>query len=284
MKKRIIAVLLSAMLLLGVLSVAAAAADRPFYLVLGDSIAYGSGLSNPKDAVYGKVVADTNGYEYANYAVPGHTTANLMKRMENETVRAAIARADIISISIGGNNFLLGNLNALLFDGIVKQEYTRLDEIAAGFYDDLDTIVTTIRAQNADAAIVLQTLYNPQTGYVGDVYQQGADRLNKALRAYDEAHPGAILIADVGAALTDSDRDFAEDRIHPSAAGNEKIARVVLQTLKDNDLGSAAEPVIQTAGKDAHGMGIFTVFVNLYGNFFHILAVIRGFFARFLNV
>ena len=284
MKKRIIAVLLSAMLLLGVLSVAAAAADRPFYLVLGDSIAYGSGLSNPKDAVYGKVVADTNGYEYANYAVPGHTTANLMKRMENETVRAAIARADIISISIGGNNFLLGYLNALLFDGIVKQEYTRLDEIAAGFYDDLDTIVTTIRAQNADAAIVLQTLYNPQTGYVGDVYQQGADRLNKALRAYDAAHPGAILIADVGAALTDSDRDFAEDRIHPSAAGNEKIARVVLQTLKDNDLGSAAEPVIQTAGKDAHGMGIFTVFVNLYGNFFHILAVIRGFFARFLNV
>ena len=283
MKKRILAVLLSAVLLLG-LAGTAAAADRPFYLVLGDSIAFGSGLSNPREAVYGKVVADTNGYDYANYAVPGHTTANLLKRMETEAVRDAIARADIISISIGGNNFLLGNLNALLFDGIVKQDFTKLDEIAAGFYDDLDTIVNTIRAQNATAAIVLQTLYNPQTGYIGDVYQQGADRLNKALRAYDEAHPGAILIADVGAALTDSDRDFAEDRIHPSAAGNEKIARVVLQTLKDNALGDGTEPVIQTAGKDAHGMGIFTVFVNLYGNFFHILAVIRGFFARFLKI
>lgn len=283
MKKRILAVLLSAVLLLG-LAGTAAAAERPFYLVLGDSIAFGSGLSNPREAVYGKVVADTNGYDYANYAVPGHTTANLLKRMENEAVRDAIARADIISISIGGNNFLLGNLNALLFDGIVKQDFTKLDEIAAGFYDDLDTIVTTIRAQNATAAIVLQTLYNPQTGYIGDVYQQGADRLNKALRAYDAAHPGAILIADVGAALTDSDRDFAEDRIHPSAAGNEKIARVVLQTLKDNALGDGTEPVIQTAGKDAHGMGIFTVFVNLYGNFFHILAVIRGFFARFIKI
>ena len=283
MKKRILAVLLSAVLLLG-LAGTAAAAERPFYLVLGDSIAFGSGLSNPREAVYGKVVADTNGYDYANYAVPGHTTANLLKRMENEAVRDAIARADIISISIGGNNFLLGNLNALLFDGIVKQDYQKLDAIAAGFYDDLDTIVTTIRAQNATAAIVLQTLYNPQTGYIGDVYQQGADRLNKALRAYDEAHPGTILIADVGAALTDSDRDFAEDRIHPSAAGNEKIARVVLQTLKDNALGDGTEPVIQTAGKDAHGMGIFTVFVNLYGNFFHILAEIRGFFARFIKI
>ena len=280
MKKRILAVLLSAVLLLSLCTVALASADRPFYLVLGDSIAFGSGLANPREAVYGKVVADTNGYDYANYAVPGHTTANLMKRMENETVRDAIARADIISISIGGNNFLLGNLNALLFDGIVKQDYTKLDAIAAGFLTDLDTILTTIRAQNQDAAIVLQTLYNPQTGYIGEVYQQGANRLNQALRTYDEAHPGAILIADVGAALTDSDRDFAEDRIHPSAAGNEKIARVVLQTLKDNGLGSAAEPVIQTAGKDAHGMGIFTVFVNLYGNFFHVLAVVRGFFAR----
>ena len=283
MKKRILAVLLSAVLLLG-LAGTAAAADRPFYLVLGDSIAFGSGLSNPREAVYGKVVADTNGYDYANYAVPGHTTANLLKRMETEAVRDAIARADIISISIGGNNFLLGNLNALLFDGIVKQDFTKLDEIAAGFSADLDTIVNTIRAQNATAAIVLQTLYNPQTGYIGDVYQQGADRLNKALRAFDAAHPGAILIADVGAALTDSDRDFAEDRIHPSAAGNEKIARVVLQTLKDNALGDGTEPVIQTAGKDAHGMGIFTVFVNLYGTFFHILAEIRGFFARFIKI
>lgn len=283
MKKKILAVLLSALLLLGLVT-AAAAADRPVYLVLGDSIAFGSGLSNPREAVYGKVVADTNGYDYVNYAVPGHTTANLMKRMETEAVRDAIARADIISISIGGNNFLLGNLNALLFDGIVKQDFTKLDEIAAGFSADLDTIVNTIRAQNQSAAIVLQTLYNPQTGYIGDVYQQGADRLNKALRAYDEAHPGAILIADVGAALTDSDRDFAEDRIHPSAAGNEKIARVVLQTLKDNGLGAATEPVIATPGKDARGMGIFTVFVNLYGNFFHILAEIRGFFARFIKI
>ena len=279
MKKRILALLLSVVLLFGLVTVAAAA-DRPFYLVLGDSIAFGSGLANPREAVYGKVVADTNGYDYANYAVPGHTTANLMKRMENETVRDTIARADIISISIGGNNFLLGNLNALLFDGIVKQDYTKLDEIAAGFLADLDTIVTTIRTQNQRAAIVLQTLYNPQTGYIGDVYQQGANRLNQALRTYDAAHPGAILIADVGAALTDSDRDFAEDRIHPSAVGNEKIARVVLQTLKDNGLGAATEPVIQTAGKDAHGMGIFTVFVNLYGNFFHVIAVVRGFFAR----
>lgn len=282
MKRKMLSVLLCAVLLLSALCVAAGAEERPHYLVLGDSIAFGSGLSNPREAVYGKIVADTNGYEYENYAVPGHTTGNLLSRMENETVRAAIERADIINISIGGNNFLLGNLNALLFDGIVKADYARFDAIAEGFSDDLQTIVDTIRALNADCAVILQTIYNPQTGYVGEVYQQGADRINQKLRDFDGAHPGEIIIADVASALTDSDHDFAEDRIHPSAVGNEKIAAVVLQTLKDCGFGSETVPVIATPGRDAHGMGIFTVFVNLYGRFFHLLAVVRSFFLRFV--
>ncbi len=276
MKQKLLSILLCVLLLLGTLGVAAGAQTETRYVVLGDSIAFGSGLSNPKQAVYGKIVADTNSYTYENYAVPGHTTGNLLRRMETDEVKEAIKNADIISISIGGNNFLLGNLNGLLFDGIVKQDYARFDAIAAGFYDDLGTIVDNIRALNKDAAIVLQTIYNPQTDYVGEVYQAGADRLNATMRKYMQAHPGEILLADVAAALTDSDTDFAEDRIHPSAAGNEKIAKVVLQTLFDNGLGTKTEPVITTKGVDARGTGMFTVFVNLYGRFFHLLAVIRS--------
>ena len=280
MKRKLISLILCAAVLLCSLCMTAGAAEQTRYVVLGDSIAYGSGLVNSKDAVYGRIVADTNGYAYENYAIPGHTTDNLLRRMENETVREAIRSADIISISIGGNNFLLGNLNGLLYDGIVKQEYSRFDAIAEGFYEDLCTIVANIRALNPDTAIVLQTIYNPQTGYVGDVYQNGADRLNAKMRAYVQEHPGEILLADVASALTDSDADFAEDRIHPSAVGNEKIARVVLQTLYDNNLGSKTEPVVNTKGIDARGTGLFTVFVNLYGRFFHLLSVVRNLFVK----
>ena len=278
--RSVLSVLLSAVLILCVCSVAANAAEQPRYVVLGDSIAYGSGLSNPTEAVYGKIVADTDGYAYENYAVPGHTTGNLLRRMENEMVSAAVSAADIISISIGGNNFLLGDINGLLYDGIVKQEFTRLEEITAAFSADLATVVSTIRALNPDAAILLQTLYNPQTGYVGEVYQQGADRLNAAIRSYAQEHPGEIMVVVVAQALTDSDRDFAADRIHPSAEGNEKIAVAVLQTLYENGLGSETVPVINVPGADARGTGLFTVFVNLYGWFFHLLAMITSIFLR----
>ena len=281
--KSILAVLLAAVLFTGTMLLAAGAEPHMKYLVLGDSIAYGSGLSNPTEAVYGKIVADTNGYDYENYAVPGHTTSNLLRRMENDTVRIAIEKADIVSISIGGNNFLLGDINGILYDGIVKEDFARLDEITDGFYADLNTIVGTIRTLNPGAVILLQTLYNPQTGYVGEVYQQGADRLNAAINKYAEANPGAVLVVDVARYLTDSDKDFAEDRIHPSAAGNEKIAVAVLQTLYDNGLGGNTAPVVTAPGKDAKGAGIFTAAVTLYGRFFHVLAVIRSLFTRIFH-
>jgi lysophospholipase L1-like esterase len=273
----IVSVILCITVLAGALGLAACKPNKAkTYLVLGDSIGVGAGIQNPEEACYGRIIADTNGYSYFNDAVNGHTSAKLLARLDEPDVLEHVMGADIISISIGGNNFLLGNLNGLLFDGIVKQDYARFDAIAAGFYDDLGTIVDNIRALNKDAAIVLQTIYNPQTDYVGEVYQAGADRLNATMRKYMQAHPGEILLADVAAALTDSDTDFAEDRIHPSAAGNEKIAKVVLQTLFDNGLGTKTEPVITTKGVDARGTGMFTVFVNLYGRFFHLLAVIRS--------
>lgn len=279
MKKRVLTVLLCAALLLGAVIVPAYAADRPVYVVLGDSIAFGSGLLNPREAVYGRIVADTDGYEYYNYAVPGHTTGNLLRRMGEKTVREAIVKADIINISIGGNNFLLDNLNGLMYDGIVKKDYSRIDAIAEGVYEDIGTVVDTIRELNPDAAIILQTLYNPQTGYVGEVYLQGRDRINAAIRAFDEARPGEIIVADVGSVLTDSGSDFAEDRIHPSASGNEKIARVILETLYENGLGTETEPVIAVKGIDAHGAGVFTVFVNFYGLIFHIFSIVRDLFS-----
>ena len=273
--KSVLAVLLTAALLLGACSAAFAAA-KPRYVVLGDSIAYGSGLFNPTNAVYGKIVADTNGYEYENYAVPGHTTQNLLRRLENDMVNAAVKNADIISISIGGNNFLLGDLTGILFDGIVKEDYTRIEKITAEFKEDLDTIVKTIHSLNPDAAILMQTIYNPQTSYVGEVYQKGADSLNAAIREYAEENPGAILVVEVALALTDSDADFAEDRTHPSAVGNEKIAKAVLETLYENGLGAETEPVINVKGIDARGTAASAVFFDLCGRLFHVLAVVRN--------
>ncbi len=253
--------------------------EKPFYLVLGDSIAYGSGISNSREACYGKIVADTNGYDYANHSVPGHTTTNLINRLSDETVIADLKKADIISISIGGNDFLMGNLIGLMFDSIVLGDHTEYDRIAEGFYTNLCKIVDLINSHNADAVILMQTLYNPQSGYLRAPYQEGADRINAAIMKYNAEHPDEIVIVDVGSALGDDMANYADDEIHPSAAGNEIIAKLVLDKLHELNLGSNSAPVIAEKGNDISVPSVFTASLRIAGTVFHAISVIYNFFA-----
>ncbi|MBR0113140.1 MAG: hypothetical protein IJM02_05295 [Clostridia bacterium] len=277
--KKITAILLCVVIILSAFGVNAFAAKKKFYLVLGDSIGYGSGLRNSEEACYGKIVADTNGYDYANDAIPGHTTQNLLARLENASVKEHVKKADIISISIGGNNFLLGNMAALLFEILVKGDDSRAKETVEDFYKDFDAIVKKIRSLNPDAVILMQTLYNPQTDYVGDAYQVAIDILNKAIVRYSKENKGEIVIVDVAAKLKDSANDFAEDGIHPSAQGNEKIAVAVLKKLAELGLGKKTTPVINEKGVDISVPSVFTYPLTLYGRALHLLAQVYGLFA-----
>jgi lysophospholipase L1-like esterase len=277
--RKIAAIILSVLMVACSLGITAFAKEsKPYYLVLGDSIGYGSGLLNPKEAVYGKIVADTNGYEYQNDAVPGHTTTDLIERIETDEVSEHIKKADIISITIGGNNFLLANVPLMLFEGIVLENFEKIDELAKDFYKDIGTIEKKIHSLNSDAVILFQTIYNPQTGYIGEVYQFAADKINAQIIKYAKEHTENFYVVDIANALTDHNTDFAVDGIHPSAAGNEKIAVEILRKLKDLGLGKTVTPVINTPGKDITNKGNFTAVVTAIGTVLHFLATIRSFF------
>ncbi|MBR3767329.1 MAG: SGNH/GDSL hydrolase family protein [Clostridia bacterium] len=278
--KKALSVILSVILAFTYLSVIAFAEEETVdYLVLGDSIAYGSGLSNPSDAVYGKIVADTNGYNYTNYSVPGHTTANLISRLSNENVLQGLKEAEIISISIGGNNFLLSNLVGLMFDGIVKSDYSKMDEIAEGFYTDFCKIMDIINENNPDAVVLMQTLYNPQSGTLREIYGEGQKRLNEMVAKYDAEHPDEIIIVEVGAALGDDMDNFAADDIHPSAKGNEIIAVKVLEAIANAGLSEYKDPVITTPGED-FGAGFSFFFLDFFVKIFQFFGKIYNFFVN----
>lgn len=281
--KKLAAIILSIVMIFGMFGICGYAEnEKPFYLVLGDSIAYGSGISNSKEACYGKIVADTNSYDYANHSVPGHTTTNLINRLKDETVIADLEKADIISISIGGNDFLMSDLIGLMFDAMVKEDYSEFDRIADGFYANFCEIIDIINSHNSDAVILMQTLYNPQSGYLRAPYQQGADRINAAIERYNAENPGEIVIVDVASALGDDIVNYADDEIHPSAQGNEIIANVILDKLEELEFGSNTSPVIAEKGVDIEIPVVFTMSLRLAGNLFYAISVIYGFFVGIL--
>lgn len=277
--KKLTAIILSFTMILCLFGVCGYAEnEKPFYLVLGDSIAYGSGISNSKEACYGKIVADTNGYDYVNHSIPGHTTTNLINRLSNETVITDLKKADIISISIGGNDFLMSNLIGLMFDSIVKGDHSEFDRIAEGFYTNFCEIIRIINSHNEDAVILMQTLYNPQSGYLRAPYQQGADRINAAIERYNSEHPNEIIIVDVASALGNDPTNYADDEIHPSAKGNEILAETVLDKIYELNLGSNTTPIISAKGEDIQIPAIFTATLRITGFIFNAISVVRNFF------
>lgn len=273
--KKIISILLAAVMLFSVGITAFAADEKPNFLALGDSIAAGAGLINARTQVYGAIVSNTNGYNFKNDAISGHTTQAMIKRINEKKVVEDIKEADIISISIGGNNFLMNNLADLINDALEKNDFSKFDEIGENYYTDLDTIITYIKGLNPEAQILLQTLYNPM--YISDdlrmVYQEGANRLNSTMVKYLEDHEGAYALVDVGSEFGDDETLIAVDYIHPNSKGHVVIARAVLKTLNELGLGENIKPVY-------HEIKISTIFDELIYKLRQIMAKIQAIFNK----
>ncbi|MCL2301013.1 MAG: GDSL-type esterase/lipase family protein [Firmicutes bacterium] len=244
------ALALAAALLLGTGGLAAAAKKTPVYVALGDSIAAGTGLKNADKACYGAIIAHTNGYEFINHGVPGHRTGDLLARLDDKKVIADVAGADILSVSIGGNDFLLGDMYKMLFDAWTRGDYTHMDGIIESIYGNFAEIIAKIKAINPKALLLVQTLYNPESTYKKQVYQAGTDKLNAGFARYLKEHPGSFKIVDAGAAVKAEEKMIAQDHIHPNAKGHAAIAKAYLRVLAESGRGTATEPAAAESGRD----------------------------------
>lgn len=252
--KRILSVVMAVVMLLSICLFTASAEDKkPLYLVLGDSIAEGFGLTNPQDGAYGKIIADTNGYGYINRGHMGYDSSDILRLVSDTSGKTDIPKfvkeADIISISVGGNDFLLGNMVDLLFKAILLKDYSRFDEIAENYYNNLTAIMKKIHELNPNAVVLMQTLYNSWNSAVKIEFQKAADRINNAIYRVYEENPGYFEIVDVGSQFSFHKEWMTQDTIHPNAEGNVAIAKIILNRMVELGLCDSAEPVILKAGK-----------------------------------
>lgn len=84
---------------------AACAEEPPVYLALGDSITAGYGLSDDEPC-FAEIVALEGGYTLINRAVNGRRVPDILAQLADPAVLADVARADVITITCGGNDLL----------------------------------------------------------------------------------------------------------------------------------------------------------------------------------
>lgn len=250
--KKIIAIILTVTFCIGIISVSASAKEKLNYLLLGDSIAEGFGITNPDEASYGKIIADTNGYNYKNDAIMGRNSVGLVNHLTNdEEYINDVKWADIISVSIGGNDFLLDHAALLIVEGIIFNDYSKFDKIGETFYENFSKSMDRIHEINPNAKILVQLLYTSWTfDFARKPYKQAAKRINDAIIKYVEENPQNICVVDTSEVF-DGRRDcISTDTIHPNARGNIELAKAVQSKLCEIGLANTAELVLLVPGID----------------------------------
>ena len=176
-------------------------------VVLGDSITAGYGL-DPQEAypalLQKKIDAAGLPYTVANAGVSGDTTAGGLRR-----VAWALGQqgADVLVVALGGNDGLRG----------IQPEQTR---------ENLAGIIDKARTKNPQMKVVVAGMQMPDN--MGAEFTTKFKELYPAIAKEKKVALVPFLLEGVGG----SEELTQEDRIHPTAEGQVKVAETVWKILK----------------------------------------------------
>ena len=198
------------------------------YVALGDSIATGSWVGGDADSYaeqyYRYLVGlyPTKTVTWKLLAHDGDTSSVLLSKLNTDaTFAAEIAKADVITISIGGNNIM---------DAAIDSLFASIDNTAAeagtvAFLSDYDQILAKVRQINTgggkNARILAATLYNPYNNKT--TYFSNDPALHQEAEGYIERINNEIRSAsDINYSVVEVHNYFKTNYANPGAAGNMK--------------------------------------------------------------
>lgn len=147
--------------------------------LLGDSITTGFGLSE-EELSYGDYLESYFEANVENFAVNGLTTEELIENLNEQETIASVSQADLVCVSIGGNDFLsifqeamleaegIGfssdgkmNISSDFVSKFVMDYSAALGAASVKAGENISVIKNRIAEINPDAEIIMQTVYNP---------------------------------------------------------------------------------------------------------------------------
>ena len=230
-------------------------------LVLGDSIAAHYGIDE-KDSYEAKLTqklsADGETWVSTNWGVAGDTTEDLVtllyQKADDPKARQILAEADLITISIGGNNILKFFRDAG-YEGfpdatvpnlvkILREFDSQAEPVKVAFLADLEVIMKIIRSVNPDATVLIQNIHNVARDVEGDfsLIRPGAtaasliEPIFTPIRTVldENATRLGYTVADTYTAFAESPEPklLRREMLHPNEKGHTLIADVLYETYR----------------------------------------------------
>jgi lysophospholipase L1-like esterase len=191
-------------------------------LIIGDSIARGAGDETGKGFSFylpDELKTKTPKEIVVNNAgIDGLQTNGLLELAQGEKLKPAIAVADLLLISIGGNDLRrIRRLRAMAKeDGFQKT----FDSYTTG----LIAILKTIRKTNTDALIIFIGLYDPSVQEISPDDIPLLLAWNEGTQKIIEQEERAVFIPTYDLFKLNAEKYVALDALHPNAAGYQAIA------------------------------------------------------------
>lgn len=201
---------------------------------LGDSLTEGVGDELKAGGYFTRLttaIEDWKGVkevEANNLAKRGRRSDQLIKQLEDPEIQNIIKDADVISITIGGNDLMK----------IVKRDLLDLKE--AAFYKELenyelrlDEVFGMIRGLNSYAIIIIGGLYNPLSIVIDEAeeFKSIIDDWNEAIevRAIIDGKSCFVPVTD----LFNSNENmvYHTDFFHPNAKGYEQMTNRYIESI-----------------------------------------------------
>ncbi|HEX7614820.1 MAG TPA: GDSL-type esterase/lipase family protein [Thermoanaerobaculia bacterium] len=200
-------------------------------VALGDSLTRGAGDAAGGGGYPERVAAalrkDGRLVTVENLGIDGIETRDLLGKVEEPDVRTRIAGAQLILLSIGGNDLSHSIRGALPGEAPADPTAAALGEAS----QHLLRILPLLRKQNPSAPIRILGLYNPfPETFDRKLGKETLLKWNVALEEASYTVPGATVVPTADLFDERPDR-LSPDRFHPGANGYGEIAGRVLATL-----------------------------------------------------
>jgi lysophospholipase L1-like esterase len=201
---------------------------------VGDSLTKGIGDAELKGGYVGRIKTmletETNKkVNIHNFAVSGAESKDLLKDLERQGVQYTLSQADVIVMSIGGNDLNPG------WDKIGTEEMFNYDNNMEEYKKNVQKIMALLRKNNKDAPILWLGLYHP----FENIGFQATEEENKKMSSeiskaviiwnYEQSkmaneYREVFVIPSYDIAQGDLKAFLADDNFHPNEKGYEQIA------------------------------------------------------------
>ncbi|QFT89282.1 Spore germination lipase LipC [Bacillus sp. THAF10] len=209
--------------------------DRSFKLTFfGDSLTQGVGDTSGQGG-FTRVVKThyeskpfIDNVSVTNLGVRGNRTNHLLKRLEDPKVQKALKEADVIFLTVGGNDLM-----KVVRENFLDLTFDLFDKEQEKYAERLNSVIKETRKHNPNSRIYLVGLFNPFYQFFEEIEEmnQVVTNWNETTVSVLDQYPNTAFVPIQDLFVNPEENLLDDDQFHPNEKGYELIGNNIVTEI-----------------------------------------------------